>query len=106
MDGASPSNSQRPSGEYFRRSGEIARRGSAASALSHVESNVASGERHGTEPEMPPRPQQVKDIDGSEKETWRESEQGKEDSEREKHDVLADLDALQREIDALRVNST
>lgn len=74
MDGNSPGNSRRPSGEYNRRSSEQVRRGSTASSLSQVESAVAAEPL----PMLPPRPQP------------------------EAHDVLADLSALQREIDALR----
>ncbi|KAK0114007.1 hypothetical protein ONS95_014250 [Cadophora gregata] len=66
MDAQSPGNSQRPSGEYSRRSNESARRGS----------NFSSGQ-----PEKATEPAN-------------------------KHDILADLSKLQREIDALRQNET
>ncbi|PVH76993.1 hypothetical protein DL98DRAFT_277951 [Cadophora sp. DSE1049] len=66
MDAQSPGNSQRPSGEYSRRSNETAQRGS----------NVSSAQQ-----EELPEPAN-------------------------KHDILADLSKLQREIDALRQNET
>ncbi|KAL2063918.1 hypothetical protein VTL71DRAFT_4412 [Oculimacula yallundae] len=65
MEVQSPTNSQRPSGEYLRQSSESARRGSQQEAPLEIS-------------EQPPN----------------------------KHDILADLSKLQREIDALRQSET
>lgn len=81
MDGHSPSSSRRPSGEMGRRSVDVVRRGSTASSLSQVEHAII------------PEPQSILPLSQAVLPS---------EPEPAAHDVLADLDALQREIDALR----